>query len=134
MSVVTTKTDRLSVFHSTNGKHAGTLEFRERIDPADPTSSGYAWTWDGGPFGPQSGFFQWTDLSFDPSLDKWFFENPCAILSSLRAPGKKMFLINYGWKKGGWPYPRPWFKWTDRVVLNDPNFPHLWRCKLIQAA
>ncbi|MCC8985537.1 MAG: hypothetical protein V9H25_08145 [Candidatus Competibacter sp.] len=130
MSVVVVKADRISIFHGNNGKHAGTLELNEIINPGHAAQ--YKWFWNGGPLGPQSGSFSWDDDSGSLLLSSPYF-----------LPSYGRFLTNDAWRKADSKRPlgeRPYFKWRDKIELIDPNFlsrpsyPHVFKCKLISAA
>jgi hypothetical protein len=131
MSSMVILRDLISVFHGTNGKHAGTLTITERIY-SDGTSGEYEWSWIGGPFGPLNGFCG------------WYTEGPTLWLEVRNFPWETMRLQNSSWAGVKRPPQRPWFKSSDKIVLTDPNFiakfkpePKEWhhfKCKLLAAA
>ena len=142
----TIREDKLSVFHGSNGLHAGTLTLTEEIDRLGPTSS-WTWTWIGGPFGPLGGNQRWDVLRVQtlpgyPTLNfvnkLMIFLDPYDTVERYRGPRA---LTDGRWNGRPTLPARPYFKRGDAIQLVDWNFTtagspggHVFRCTVIQSA
>src|SRR5262245_28853382 len=108
--IPTLQEDKLSVFHGTDKKHAGTLILTEELYQYQKEKWSWTWTWIGGPSGPLAGNF---DFNLDTSRTKSFLN--LTLYDTIDRPRGVRAVISSRWSNTT-DYPqRPWFVMGDGI-------------------